>query len=162
MSDEKEFRVAINDDGSSKKRRLRVLRSKSHIWDCDSASSNGVIEFNNRVGEMRRTETYNQGELQLDQVSNGEKSSDSAHESPFKSVNRSVISELKSAFSKTRWSQVGLASNGLSCKEMIFNRNLKQVRFFNSDGSRERFSFFKDNLTGIRLCCKQRQMTNKD
>lgn len=63
MSDEKEFRVAINDDGSSKKRRLRVLRSKSHIWDCDSASSNGVIEFNNRVGEMRRTETYNQGEL---------------------------------------------------------------------------------------------------
>ena len=95
MSDEKEFRVAINDDGSSKKRRLRVLRSKSHMWDCESAQSSGIIELNNRVGEMRRTETYNQGELQLDQIS-GEKSSDSVHESPFKSVNRSIISELKS------------------------------------------------------------------
>ena len=50
-----------------------------------------------------------------------------------------------------------MASNGLSYQDMIYNRNNKQVKKVEADGTRVRFSFFKDNLAGVRLCGRFRK-----
>ena len=54
-----------------------------------------------------------------------------------------------------------MATHGLSYQDMVLNRNKNQVRKVEQDGTRVRFSFFKDNLSGVKFCSRCKKDRNE-